>query len=64
MKNLLTIFTILFLFQAYNSNAQYVNLGIRGGVAIPNIMAGSGNPLSEGYNRVWQQVPVFLQKWA
>jgi hypothetical protein len=30
--------------------AQAVNLGLRGGLSIPNIIAGGGNPLSEGYS--------------
>jgi hypothetical protein len=30
--------------------AQPVDFGVRGGIAIPNIVAGNGNPLSEGYS--------------
>jgi hypothetical protein len=32
------------------TNAQPVNLGVRGGLAIPNIISGSENPLSAGYS--------------
>jgi len=30
--------------------AQSVDFGVRGGMAVPNIVAGNGNPLSEGYS--------------
>jgi hypothetical protein len=43
---------LLLCFLALNSaiNAQSVNLGLRGGLAIPNIVSGSDNPLSSGYS--------------
>jgi hypothetical protein len=42
---------LLCFFGLINSiDAQSVNLGIRGGLAIPNIVSGNDNPLSAGYS--------------
>jgi hypothetical protein len=48
MKRILLFICLLtFGVEVYS---QHVNLGIRGGLAIPNIIAGGDNPLSEGYS--------------
>ncbi|MDR1130091.1 MAG: outer membrane beta-barrel protein [Prevotellaceae bacterium] len=46
-KILLFICLSIFSVKIYS---QAVNLGFRGGLSIPNIIAGGGNPLSEGYS--------------
>jgi len=48
MKKLFTLLSILLFFVAI-TNAQTVDIGLKGGVAIPNIVGGNNNPLSEGY---------------
>ncbi|MDR1338764.1 MAG: outer membrane beta-barrel protein [Prevotellaceae bacterium] len=48
MKRIL-LFICLFILSA-KIYSQAVNLGFRGGLSIPNIIAGGGNPLSEGYS--------------
>jgi Outer membrane protein beta-barrel domain len=65
MKNL--IFYILLLnltLLVFNVNAQNVALGIRGGISIPNLSAGSGdqNPLNTGYSsRLGPDAGVFAE---
>jgi hypothetical protein len=48
MKKVL-LFTCLFMLSV-TMYAQPVSFGFRGGLSVPNIMAGGGNPLSEGYS--------------
>ncbi|MDR1593992.1 MAG: PorT family protein [Prevotellaceae bacterium] len=48
MRNAVLI--LCFFVFSIKIGAQPVNLGIRGGLAIPNIVSGSENPLSAGYS--------------
>jgi hypothetical protein len=48
MKKIL--FLLCFIVFNIKVYAQPVNLGIRGGLAVPNIVSGSDNPLSTGYS--------------
>jgi hypothetical protein len=45
-----TVLVLCFFVLNIAVNAQPVNIGVHGGLAIPNIVSGSGNPLSEGYS--------------
>ncbi|MDR0724904.1 MAG: outer membrane beta-barrel protein [Prevotellaceae bacterium] len=45
-----TVLLLCFFVLSKGIEAQSVNLGFRGGLAIPNIVAGSENPLSDGYS--------------
>jgi hypothetical protein len=51
-KLILLLFFISLSFVFFKVNAQDVSLGIRGGISIPNLTAGSGNqnPLNTGYS--------------
>jgi hypothetical protein len=49
MKKIKLLFAGLFLFSLCGY-AQTVSVGIRGGLSIPNIVAGGDNPLSKGYS--------------
>ena len=49
MKKMKLLFAGLFLFSLCGYS-QTVSLGIRGGLSIPNIVAGGDNPLSKGYS--------------
>jgi hypothetical protein len=44
------VFLLGFFVLSNGIDAQSVNLGLRGGLAIPNIVSGSDNPLSAGYS--------------
>ncbi|MDR1170489.1 MAG: outer membrane beta-barrel protein [Prevotellaceae bacterium] len=44
------ILVLCFFALSVKVDAQPVNLGVRGGLAIPNIVSGSDNPLSAGYS--------------
>ncbi|MDR0559973.1 MAG: PorT family protein [Prevotellaceae bacterium] len=46
---ILVVLTAVLLSNSY-IKAQTVNIGVRGGIAIPNIVAGNDNPLSKGYS--------------
>ena len=48
MKKIKLLIAGLFLFSLCGYS-QTVSLGIRGGLSIPNIVAGGDNPLSKGY---------------
>lgn len=52
-KNLFGLLIFIALFPLENAMAQQVSIGVRGGLTIPNLTAGSGaevNPLNEGYS--------------
>jgi hypothetical protein len=51
----------LFLFSLC-AQAQTVSLGVRGGLSIPNIVAGGNNPLSKGYSsRIAEDGGIFAE---
>jgi hypothetical protein len=45
-----TVWILCFFALTVKVEAQSINLGVRGGLAIPSIMSGSENPLSAGYS--------------
>ncbi|MDR2287105.1 MAG: PorT family protein [Prevotellaceae bacterium] len=45
-----TVLILCFFALNIKTNAQPVNLGVHGGLAVPNIVSGSKNPLSVGYS--------------
>ncbi|MDR1926662.1 MAG: hypothetical protein LBQ13_03155, partial [Endomicrobium sp.] len=48
MKKLLMLFLSLSIISSY-CYSQKVDIGLRGGMSVPNIISGSDNPLSKGY---------------
>jgi hypothetical protein len=49
MKKLLMLFLSLSMLSSYCYSQKKVDIGLRGGMSVPNIISGSDNPLSKGY---------------